>query len=325
MMAELATTIPCSSSTKFQQQQLLTLRPWPRPRPRQCLPTNNSPPFHNRCCNFSLVCISQHEDEHGSHEFLKTPKKRRNLHVKNIDTVKKGPIGVSSAIDEVKAPADFRLPSRLRKQLQHERAVNLVPDLAPKRSYSTHKLLRVMAGKVGGRKLLSPTDKHVRPMMEVVRGAVFNMLQALGGFSAGLSGGRWLDLYSGTGSVGIEALSRGCSMAHFVENDPWIVSNVLVPNLKATSFHEQSMVHTIRVEAYLERTSSQNGDCGFFDYISVTPPYELVDYPSLLECLSRSSLIGKNTCVIVEYPLKSRNEMPDTCGMLVKVGFFLST
>ena len=107
-------------------------------------------------------------------------------------------------------------------------------------------LLQVMAGKVGGRKLASPADLNVRPMMEVVRGAVFNILQvgftyiflwsccyamdytsdevkrciceldfifvfqALGGCSSQLPPGRWLDLYSGTGSVGIEALSRGC-------------------------------------------------------------------------------------------------------------------
>jgi 16S rRNA G966 N2-methylase RsmD len=69
----------------------------------------------------------------------------------------------------------------------------------------------VLGGKVRRRKLLSPKDRNVRPMMEVVRGAAFDILQSAGGFPASLRPGRWLDLYSGTGSVGIEAMSRGCS------------------------------------------------------------------------------------------------------------------
>jgi 16S rRNA G966 N2-methylase RsmD len=67
-----------------------------------------------------------------------------------------------------------------------------------------------MAGKSGGRKLVSPADMNVWPMLEVVPGAVFNILQALGGCSASFPAGWWLDLNGGMGSVGIEALSRGC-------------------------------------------------------------------------------------------------------------------
>ncbi|GMP46783.1 hypothetical protein CsSME_00014818 [Camellia sinensis var. sinensis] len=68
----------------------------------------------------------------------------------------------------------------------------------------------------------------VRPMMEVVKGAAFDILQAASGCPASLRPGRWLDLYSGTGSVGIKALSRGCSEVHFVEMDPWVVSDGLI-------------------------------------------------------------------------------------------------
>ncbi|TQD82241.1 hypothetical protein C1H46_032213 [Malus baccata] len=69
----------------------------------------------------------------------------------------------------------------------------------------------VLGGKARRMKLLSPKGMDVRPMMEVVKGAAFDNLQAAGGCPASLRPGRWLDLYSGTGSVGIEALSRGCS------------------------------------------------------------------------------------------------------------------
>ncbi|CAN6454192.1 unnamed protein product [Victoria cruziana] len=81
----------------------------------------------------------------------------------------------------------------------------------PKLPRTTHKLLQVLGGKARRRKLLSPKGMDVRPMMEVVRGAAFDILQVAGGCPAALRPGRWLDLYSGTGSVGIEAISRGCS------------------------------------------------------------------------------------------------------------------
>jgi hypothetical protein len=76
--------------------------------------------------------------------------------------------------------AGVQVPVRLRQQLEEERAQRNMPQTvvqdAPR---LTHKLLRVMAGKVGGRKLVSPADMNVRPMMEVVRGAVFSILQVL--------------------------------------------------------------------------------------------------------------------------------------------------
>nr|XP_028953409.1 uncharacterized protein LOC103404593 [Malus domestica] len=65
-------------------------------------------------------------------------------------------------------------------------------------------------------KLLSPKGMDVRPLMEVEKGAAFDILQAAGGCPASLRPGRWLDLYSGTGSVGIEALSRGYSLRYIL-------------------------------------------------------------------------------------------------------------
>jgi 16S rRNA G966 N2-methylase RsmD len=58
---------------------------------------------------------------------------------------------------------------------------------------------------------------------------------------------------------------------------------------------------------------------GKFDYISVTPPYESVDFVALMKQLSVSPLLGEQTCIVVEYPIKSRLEMPDSCGPLVKI------
>ncbi|KAL5582436.1 hypothetical protein UlMin_014878 [Ulmus minor] len=187
----------------------------------------------------------------------------------------------------------------------------------PRPPRSTHKLLQVLGGKARRMKLLSPKGMDVRPMMEVVKGAAFDILQVAGGCPAALRPGRWLDLYSGTGSVGIEALSRGCSEVHFVEMDPWVISDVLRPNLEWTGFLDVSVIHAVPVEKFLGRSDKFVGKYGPFDYISVTPPYTQVDYGVLMSQIANSPLVGEDTFIVVEYAL--RTDMLDTCGSLVKI------
>ncbi|KAJ4730496.1 Methyltransferase [Rhynchospora pubera] len=182
---------------------------------------------------------------------------------------------------------------------------------------TTHKLLQVLGGKARRRKLLSPAGMDVRPMMQVVRGAAFGILQAAGGTPASLRPGRWLDLYSGTGSVGIEAISRGCSEAHFVEMDPWVISEVLRPNLITTGFLDVSVIHMKRVESFLDYSEKFPDNDKKFDYVSITPPYMEVDYAKLMDQISRSPLIGEDCFILVEYP--TRTTMPETCGHLIQI------
>ncbi|KZV45655.1 hypothetical protein F511_02315 [Dorcoceras hygrometricum] len=192
-----------------------------------------------------------------------------------------------------------------------------MPAEEPRTFRETHKLLQVLGGNARRKKLLSPKGIDVRPMMEVVKAATFSILQAAGGSPQYLRPGRWLDLYSGTGSVGIEAMSRGCSEVHFVEMDPWVISDVLRPNLESTGFLDVSVIHSVRVETFLENADRLVGKHGIFDYISVTPPYTLVDYAVLMAQISKSSIVGENTFIVVEYPL--RTDMLDSCGHLVKI------
>uniref|UniRef100_A0A2P2IW82 rRNA methyltransferase YlbH n=2 Tax=Rhizophora mucronata TaxID=61149 RepID=A0A2P2IW82_RHIMU len=215
--------------------------------------------------------------------------------------------------------SDNSAKSRRRKDVERKRTggVKQVPEEENKPERETHRLLQVLGGTAKRKKLLSPKGMDVRPMMEVVKGSAFDILQSAGGCPASLRPGRWLDLYSGTGSVGIEAISRGCSEAHFVEMDPWVVSNVLQPNLECTGFLGASVIHTVRVENFLEQAEHFLGDKKVFDFISVTPPYAEVDYGILMDHISKSAVIGEDTFIVVEYPL--RTNMLDSCGCLGKI------
>ncbi|MCO5607054.1 hypothetical protein L7F22_061246 [Adiantum nelumboides] len=243
-------------------------------------------------------------------------KKRRKqtVHEEDIYNIDTGP---ELSTKEIIALTGVQVPKRLAQQLEKEQKKGkTVIQTLPVPVRKTHKLLRVIAGKASGKKLLSVADASVRPMMEVVRGAVFDILQArLHGIRKLSAGGSWLDLYSGTGSVGIEALSRGCSLAHFVEMDPWIATNVLKANIENANFSELSVVHVMKTEAFLQQAPRQGREP--FDFISVTPPYEAVDYNILMGQLSASYVLGKETFVIVEYP--SEVDIIDGCGPLVKI------
>ena len=181
-------------------------------------------------------------------------------------------------------------------------------------------------------------------MMEKVRIAVFNMLQSLlcCNNSELPSNSRWLDLYAGTGSVGLEAMSRGVGVCHFVEMDPWTVREVLTKNINKAGMKDEAVIHTMKAENFLlnakcvqERmmvTANDQGGVaeqqpllrtpyagGAFDFLSVCPPYKLVDYPSLLDSLATSPLIMPSTYVLVEHAKEDTNAIQDELGPLIKL------
>lgn len=182
-----------------------------------------------------------------------------------------------------------------------------------------HKRLRIISGTAASVRLMSPQGDQTRPMMEKVRGAVFSMIGSLYGTIGGLpSDTRWLDLFAGTGAVGIEAMSRGVGQGHFVELSDWVVENCLSKNIQNCQLEDRAIIHTMKAEEYLKRAARLPGQATF-DFISVCPPYELVSYPELYELLEASNLIGEDSIVLVEYPQRVKKHITDTLGPLSKV------
>ena len=184
-----------------------------------------------------------------------------------------------------------------------------------------HQQLKIIAGRAAGRRLLSARGAQTRPMMEKVRAAIFDMVQSQAGSVGGLPhGARWLDLFAGTGSVGLEALSRGAGEAHFVELDPWVHRRVLGRNIAACGFEAESTCHASRAEDFLRRAAAAPRFAGGpFDFISVCPPYLLVSYPELYDLLEASGLLHARSIVFVEYPKQLAEHVRPTLGPLIKV------
>eukprot|EP01023_Acetabularia_acetabulum_P016652 TRINITY_DN18231_c0_g1_i1.p2 TRINITY_DN18231_c0_g1~~TRINITY_DN18231_c0_g1_i1.p2 ORF type:complete len:173 (-),score=27.16 TRINITY_DN18231_c0_g1_i1:241-759(-) len=156
-------------------------------------------------------------------------------------------------------------------------------------------------------------------MMERVRGAIFDMIASMYGQQLP-STSRWLDLYAGTGSVGLEALSRGCGEARFVECDPQVTRKCLKANIEACGVEEISFVHPVRVEEFLKQSIQAGGyGGGKFDFVSVCPPYLLVSYPELFDLFSSASILHDNSLVFIEYPKSLADQLRDTLGPLVRI------
>jgi 16S rRNA (guanine966-N2)-methyltransferase len=142
--------------------------------------------------------------------------------------------------------------------------------------------MRVVAGIAGGRRLQAPAGRRLRPTSERVREAVFSSLTSLGA----VDGARVLDLFAGTGALGIEALSRGAETATFVEADAAAVAAIRA-NLAATGLPGGTVVQADAVRflgepaapAWPERSGS------LFDLAFVDPPYAFDAWPGILDRL----------------------------------------
>ncbi|HEY8290996.1 MAG TPA: RsmD family RNA methyltransferase [Thermomicrobiales bacterium] len=122
--------------------------------------------------------------------------------------------------------------------------------------------MRVIAGEAKGHRLKAPKGMLTRPMADKIKGAVFSMLASLG-----IESDRVLDLYAGSGAVGIEFLSRGATWLDAVEQRPDAVA-VIAENLAHTKFTARAQVHKATVQAFLARPT-----IGPYDTVMMDPPY----------------------------------------------------
>lgn len=131
--------------------------------------------------------------------------------------------------------------------------------------------MRVVAGTRGGRRIEAPSGRDTRPTTDRVREAVFNALGSLGAVEGAVA----VDLFAGSGALGIEALSRGASEAHFVESDRTALA-VLRRNLDQLDLTASATVHAASVEASLDRLPER------IDLVLADPPYAYEGWPALL-------------------------------------------
>ena len=145
--------------------------------------------------------------------------------------------------------------------------------------------MRVITGTARGRKLKTPANYDIRPTTDNVKESVFNIIQF------DIEGRRVLDLFAGTGQLGIECLSRGAESCVFVDRDSEAVKivkdNLKICDMKATVVQEDAV-------SFLRH-------CGKFDIIFIDPPYDSDDlYKNVLEFINSVDILSESGIIIVE-------------------------
>lgn len=155
--------------------------------------------------------------------------------------------------------------------------------------------MRVIAGEMGGRRLEAPRGLRTRPTSDRVREALFMALEPLAGL-------RVVDLYAGSGALGIEALSRGAEFADFVESHRE-ARRALEANLAALGLESRSAVWPFRLPGGLARLA---GALRRADLVLVDPPYGGREARATLAALGAEGVLGEQARVVVEHHGRDR-------------------
>ena len=148
--------------------------------------------------------------------------------------------------------------------------------------------MRVIAGSARRLRLVTPEGNDTRPTQDRIKETLFNMIQN------NVPGSVFIDLFAGSGGIGIEALSRGASKAYFIENAQNAYKCIL-ENIKTTHFEDVATVFKQDVVLGLRNIKEKEADIIFID-----PPYHGELYERTLAQLAEMSYVTENTMIILE-------------------------
>lgn len=159
--------------------------------------------------------------------------------------------------------------------------------------------MRVISGSAKGRKLKAPPGLDTRPITDMIKGALFNI------WGSKVAGSKLLDLFAGSGSVGIEALSRGAEKVFFVDKSNQAV-RVIKENLSHCGFEKVGHVYHGDIFQALGVLARQGE---LFDLIYIDPPFTNSQiFSEVMELLDRTDIYGENADIVLRTPRKM--EMP---------------
>lgn len=161
-------------------------------------------------------------------------------------------------------------------------------------------IVRIIAGEFGGRKIDAPDRRSTHAMSERIRNAMFNSL------GAGIAGTSVLDAFAGSGSIGIEALSRGAASVTFIEKDR-IAARIIAKNITMLGLEERATLVRTTVHNWLETADTQP-----YDYIFADPPYHDPQFSTVTKLFG---LLKVGGTMVLSHP--GKGEVPLQTGIVV--------
>ena len=166
--------------------------------------------------------------------------------------------------------------------------------------------MRIISGKFKGRSILMPKDKITRPIKDLMKESIFNSLIHSNKFRNGLKDKNILDIFSGTGSFGLECLSRGASSVVFIENYKEAL-NILRKNIN--NFKVKNQCEIIDYDILKINTNLINNHK--FDIIFIDPPYKIENLENVTNFIITSKLLKEDGILLIHRHKKSKDNVKD--------------
>ena len=179
--------------------------------------------------------------------------------------------------------------------------------------------MRIISGNCKGKKILEPNDMNTRPLKDMTKESIFNIILHSNKFNIDIKNSNVLDLFSGVGSFGLECLSRGSSFLTFIENYKEVLP-ILKKNIYNLNYQNNSSVieKNIFVELNFETLKKK------YDIIFVDPPYKEKKLPLLFKKIMESSILNQDGLIIIHRHKKEEDEFPNNFNIIEKKTYGIS-
>ena len=180
--------------------------------------------------------------------------------------------------------------------------------------------MRVISGYLKGKNILLPNDKKTRPLKDMVRESIFNIIEHAKSFNSDIENTIVLDLFSGTGSFGIECISRGASQVFFNENYSLALEILRknIHNLKCENKCEINNYDCFNINQLKNMNDKQ------FDIIFMDPPFAEKQIYNLLENIKKLNILRKNGVIVLHRHKKEIDTFPKDFNILDERTYGLS-
>ena len=179
--------------------------------------------------------------------------------------------------------------------------------------------MRIISGKFKGKKILEPNDLNTRPLKDLTKESIFNIIKHSNKFTINFENSEILDLFSGTGSFGIECLSRGAKFVTFVEN-----YNRILPILKKNLANLKSASNYLVIEKNVFNYLNLNEFKKQFDIIFLDPPYKEKELNELLLFFINKKILKQDGIIIIHRHKKQIDRLPDQVNILEEKKYGIS-
>ncbi|MDA9156474.1 16S rRNA (guanine(966)-N(2))-methyltransferase RsmD [Candidatus Pelagibacter sp.] len=179
--------------------------------------------------------------------------------------------------------------------------------------------MRIISGSFKGKKILLPKDKLTRPLKDLTKESIFNILKHSKLLNVELENSNILDLFSGVGSFGLECLSRGARNVTFLESYTEVL-NILKKNID--NINQQNQAKIIEKDIFSENTLKLLNDK--FDIIFMDPPYKEKKLTFLLNAITKLELLNTDGVIIIHRHKKEEDNLPKVFNQIVEKNYGIS-